>query len=351
MHSYADLVRVLRKSDDPASWRDDSRVQCKYFGSCSGCQYQTLSYERQLALKRTVVQKAYRNFSALPAALVPEIGPTLPSPRQYGYRTKLTPHFDQPSKEHRDAGGEGLAIGFQMKGRRTVLDIEECPIATEAINAHLGPARKDIRSNLSRYKRGATLLLRDSLPVDTPMEDLVEALSSTGLDDVAHVCITDHHAVVRERVADKLFTFTANSFFQNNNGILQSLVQAIRDILPPASTEPEDERFLVDAYCGSGLFALTLADRFARVSGIEISADSIRYAKINAELNGVKNVEFVAESAEAIFKVGARTGRCCEAHHAQSIMHSKRGPVQAADALKLLDGYRTSPFQKTRQQS
>jgi tRNA (uracil-5-)-methyltransferase len=34
LHSNADLVRVVRKSDE----RDESRVKCKYFGKCSGCQ-------------------------------------------------------------------------------------------------------------------------------------------------------------------------------------------------------------------------------------------------------------------------------------------------------------------------
>lgn len=72
---------------------------------------------------------------------------------------------------------------------------------------------------------------------------------------------------MRERVADKFFTFTANSFFQNNNGILGSLVECIRDLLP----KEQGERYLVDAYCGSGLFSICLASRFKEVAGIEIS--------------------------------------------------------------------------------
>ena len=60
LHSFADLVAVLKPNPD---WRDDTRVQCKYFGKCSGCQYQMLAYEKQLELKRDVVVKAYRNFA------------------------------------------------------------------------------------------------------------------------------------------------------------------------------------------------------------------------------------------------------------------------------------------------
>jgi hypothetical protein len=122
------------------------------------------------------------------------------------------------------------------------------------------------RRNIAKYRRGATILLRDSLPLDVPIEDQVESGPN---EDEKHVCIKDHHAVVRERVADKMFTFSANSFFQNNNGILRSLVEAIRDMLP----SDEEERYLVDTYCGSGLFAITLAEKFKEVAGVEISCE------------------------------------------------------------------------------
>jgi 23S rRNA (uracil1939-C5)-methyltransferase/tRNA (uracil-5-)-methyltransferase len=58
---------------------------------------------------------------------------------------------------------------------------------------------------------------------------------------------------------------------------------------------------LVDAYCGSGLFALTAAPAFEQVAGIEISESSIVFAKQNATANGLKNVTFQAGDAAAIF--------------------------------------------------
>lgn len=167
MHSYADLVEILQRSEDKVEWRDDSRIGCKYFGKCSGCQvspissirachelsykssrcsqYQMLSYEKQLELKRNIVVKAYQNFSHLSNSILPEIGPTLPSPQQYGYRTKLTPHFDAPKPEMIKNNGEGFNIGFQQKGRRVVLDIEECPIGTPAINQQMKLSREETR--------------------------------------------------------------------------------------------------------------------------------------------------------------------------------------------------------------
>lgn len=114
-----------------------------------------LSYESQLAFKKRVVEKAYGTFSHLPSSSVPTVLSTIPSPKQYAYRTKITPHFDAPPRSLQSKGkgkakeaGKGNddvemaeqeplilksgkewvpRIGFDQKGRRTVMDIEVRP--------------------------------------------------------------------------------------------------------------------------------------------------------------------------------------------------------------------------------
>jgi len=121
-----------------------------------------LDYPTQLDLKRQVVQKAYRYFSAMPSDVIPSPLPTIGSPLQYGYRTKITPHFDAPPKGKARETWEPW-IGFDSKNRRKVLDIEvrarkrwvstfqligegqECPIATPVLNEALGPARQKVK--------------------------------------------------------------------------------------------------------------------------------------------------------------------------------------------------------------
>ena len=44
LHSYGDLLEVITPN---AELRDDSRAQCKYFGSCAGCQYQVGFHDRR----------------------------------------------------------------------------------------------------------------------------------------------------------------------------------------------------------------------------------------------------------------------------------------------------------------
>ncbi|KAI0757521.1 S-adenosyl-L-methionine-dependent methyltransferase [Daedaleopsis nitida] len=285
LHSRADLLEVLEPNHE---MRDMSRVRCQYFGKCAGCQYQMLSYEAQLDLKRQTVVQAYKNYSSIAPELVPPIKPTIGSPLQYGYRTKLTPHFQKP-KAQKPILAEGkpdwLKIGFHQVGTRHVMDIEECPIATPVINKALTPIREDVIKNITKYKNGATLLLRESLPIPTEPEPEPSANADTDGDPI---CVTDQKGTVRERVGDLLFEYTAGTFFQNNNSALIPLTSYVRDAIFPTAADDgarPKPTHLVDAYCGSGLFALTLARHFSTIAGIELSAESIRAAERNLALN------------------------------------------------------------------
>lgn len=117
-----------------------------------------MPYPLQLLHKAKTVSLAYQRFSSLPATSVPEILPTIGSPEQWAYRTKITPHFDALPKRLREPAPEQseeaemngqkeweIRIGFDQKGRRGVLDIEECPIATDVLNAKMTTERKRVQ--------------------------------------------------------------------------------------------------------------------------------------------------------------------------------------------------------------
>ncbi|MDB4399060.1 methyltransferase domain-containing protein, partial [Akkermansiaceae bacterium] len=122
--------------------------------------------------------------------------------------------------------------------------------------------------------KGATLLLRAT-------EDRVE---------------TDHRAPVSEKVGDLKFNFLAGDFFQNNPFILDSFTGHAAE-----QAKGPNQKYLLDAYCGSGLFGLTLAKNFEQVVGIELSETSADWARRNAKTNGIENASFIASSAEALF--------------------------------------------------
>ncbi|PFH46899.1 hypothetical protein AMATHDRAFT_153473 [Amanita thiersii Skay4041] len=332
LHSYAELVEVTQPN---LELRDMSEVKCKYFGTCGGCQYQMLPYDKQLKIKRDVVVKAFDTFSGLPVSSIPAIQPTVGAPLQYHYRTKLTPHFDGPPKEHRykkavTADGrlekpDWLKIGFNRVGTRSVIDIEECPIATQVVNETLPKLRENIIRHVyptwsarsaHTYKKGVSLVLRDSLltdvPPPVPPSDSSDSINNSPPSLDEHFCITDPKANVREKVGDWIFEYNASSFFQNNNSALVPLIDHIRDaIFLPQSTPDTTLRrptHLVDAYCGAGLFSISLSPYFDVITGIEISDKSIKCAKKNALMNGIPSskISFREGDAADIFSTVRR---------------------------------------------
>jgi 23S rRNA (uracil1939-C5)-methyltransferase/tRNA (uracil-5-)-methyltransferase len=97
-------------------------------------------------------------------------------------------------------------------------------------------------------------------------------------------------------VGDLTFQFLAGDFFQNNPFILPAFTGYVA-----GQAAAGGARFLVDAYCGSGLFALSLAKHFEKVAGVEVSETSCEWARKNAKANGIGNVRFLTAPAEAVF--------------------------------------------------
>lgn len=315
-YSMADFVSVVKAGP----LRDDSRVGCQYFSKCSGCQFQMMEYSEQLKHKKTIVEKAYKNFSDLPPELIPMIQDTMGSPLQYGYRTKLTPHFDGPpgylSKEDKRNGGrkyfkEAPPIGFMLKGTRKTLDIEDCPIGTDAVRMGMKRERVKVVEELEKFKKGVTILLRentlrvsnDDEKAATEIPETIKVVSEKNTDFKS--CITDNNATSTEYIDDFVFTNIAGSFFQNNNSILPSFTQYIKDnILPPPAADGSKVKYLIDAYSGSGLFTITLSSLFTQSIGIDISVASITSARENASLNNLppSQCTFIAADAAQLFK-------------------------------------------------
>ncbi len=258
-YSDSDLMEVLEPSPD--------RVEplCPLFGNCGGCQYQHYAYTAQLEWKRVQIRQLLRKMAGLEHPVNPCLGNAA---HTYHYRSKITPHFRQKPTL------PGIPIGFQKADSRAIVDVQECPIANPAINVALASIRPRLRSGEMPYKRGGTLLLRDS-----------EA-------GVVH----NMRAAVTEKVHGFRFQFVAGEFFQNNPHVLPMMV----DYALERAAGPEID-YLVDAYCGVGVFGICGHRLFKEVRGIEVNEQAIVMARHNVNANQVGNVHFQLGSAEAIF--------------------------------------------------
>lgn len=241
---------------------------CPYFGRCGGCSFQHLPYEQQLTLKQTYLEAMFRE---VPEWADLEIKPILPSPKIYGYRNVITLNVRQQS---------GIPyLGFIEKDGRTFFPIDHCPIANETLNAKLPSVLEKFITKVTEKKRYRTSQIGVRIG---RQGELYTTIRDRPLDQT-----------LSASVLGKTLKYPGHSFFQVNDSILDDFVTCAANLLG----DPR-ECDLVDLYCGVGLFAVTLADRYKRVLGIEESEESIKFASENARLNQLTHVSFVASRTE-----------------------------------------------------
>lgn len=158
-------------------------------------------------------------------------------------------------------------------------------MATPAINAALPAARIAALAHVrSRFARGETPIGNQLLFRDT----------SDGV-------VTNKKGIAKELVRGLKFHVPAYEFWQNNPYALPLMIEHVLSEATAPIGGGSAPRFLIDAYCGGGLFALSSAERFEKCFGVEINSATVRSATRNAKLNKISNCVFLEATASAIF--------------------------------------------------
>ena len=111
-HSYyeAKVTRIVSFSADRVEPR------CQYSGTCGGCKWQQMSYEKQLYYKQ---KQVFDHFTRIGKFQFPEISPILAADNIFGYRDKIEYTFSDRkwlSKEDLDKVEtlETRGLGFHL---------------------------------------------------------------------------------------------------------------------------------------------------------------------------------------------------------------------------------------------
>ena len=111
-----------------------------------------------------------------------------------------------------------------------------------------------------------------------------------------------------DRLCGLDFRISATSFYQVNPEQTERLYEIAMNMARLRSTDT-----VIDAYCGTGTIGLVAAKRgVKKVIGVESNPLAVKDAILNAETNGIKNAEFIADDASKWLKKAQKEGVRCD---------------------------------------
>lgn len=320
-------VRILKSNEKRVKVRNMGVVEraeyevaprCLFSDLCGGCTYPTLPYDMQVELKKQeVLNQLKENGISEDVFLGIER-----CERITEYRNKMEYTFGDCEK-----GGKP-ELGMHKKGRHMdIITVSDCLIADtdfqkivaavleyfeeEGIPHYNKKEHKGFQRNLivRKSEKNSEILinlvtttqneLNDSKFVDKilglELKNKICGITHTYNDNVADFVYCDSirtlwgndHYI--EEILGLTFKVTPFSFFQTNTEAAERLYSYATGLI-----DNVQDKVVYDLYCGTGTISQIMALKAGKVIGIELVEEAVEAAKINAEINGLKNCDFIA---------------------------------------------------------
>lgn len=318
---------------------------CEHFGVCGGCKWQMLPYSDQIGYKEKQVKDQLERIGGFKGI---EVKPILGSKQSEFYRNKLEFTFsnkrwltEDEIKKDREFK-ERNALGFHIPGLfDKIVDIKKCWLQPDPSNQIRDAVKSfalkngltffDIREQVGLLRNliirtastGEVMVivsffednmeaiealmehLKNNFPEITSLQYVVNKKKNDTILDQNIICYNgrDH---IFEKMEELSFKIGPKSFYQTNSSQAYELYKIARDF-----ADLKGDETLYDLYTGTGTIANFMASRVKKVVGVETVPESIEDAKVNAELNGIDNAEFLVGDMKDVFndKLFAKYGR------------------------------------------
>jgi len=301
---------------------------CMHFGTCGGCQWQMLPYEKQLEYKQ---KQVWDQLSRIGGMALPEIMHIIGADTNYttAYRNKL--EFTFANKRYltkEELGDETIesatpSAGFHARGVfDKVVNIVRCHLMEDPANLvretlkekavlmdmpfydirqHTGWMRNvviricttgEIMLNVvlgyeDKAKRKQLLdTLLQKIPAVTSLFYTINAKWNDSLFDQEPVLYYGKPYAI-EKLENFEFIISPKSFFQTNTRQGEKLYQVTREFAALTGNE-----IVYDLYCGTGSIGIFVSPLAKKVVGVELIDAAVQDAKANAGLNKLEHASF-----------------------------------------------------------
>ncbi len=311
-HSADGKARHAPRSDRSAP-KKTSLSLCPVSKNCGGCKWINKPYEEQLHLKEAWVREQLRPYCKLE--------PIIRMEEPFHYRNKVNAVFGESKTR-------GMISGIYEEGTHRIVPLDSCLIEDQRADAiivtirgllksfKIRPYNEDAGFGLLRHVMVRTahatgeimVVLVLTSPVMPSKNNFVKALRERHPEittivvnvndrDTSMVLGTKEQVIygkgyIEDVLCGKRFRISPRSFYQVNSVQTEKLYAKALEYAALTGKET-----VVDAYCGTGTIGVIASDRAAQVIGVELNADAVQDARINARLNQAKNITFVQSDA------------------------------------------------------
>ena len=306
-YGYARIAKLLKKSEHRAV------PQCSVYKQCGGCQLMHMDYEEQKRFKENKVKGVFRQNAKMDI----EPLPIITGDHETAYRNKVQVPV-QYDKGH-------VKMGFYRGHTNEIAEFDRCLVQTDASNEIVQFMKKTLeelrigsifRHVLIKHAHRSGQIMVCFVVREYPFrnaENLVKKLTAAFPAVRSVTCIENRREdnvildgketvlygdpYIEEHLLGRTFRISARSFYQINPYATEKLYAKAIEYAGLTGNET-----VIDLYCGTGTIGILCAGSAKKVYGIEIVADAVKDARINAKLNDISNIDFFTADA----KVGAK---------------------------------------------
>ena len=289
---------------------------CEVFAKCGGCAFRHMHYNAECEMKQQRVQDAFERIGHIDIR-TDEI---IRSGRTNRYRNKA--QFPVRSDKN------GISMGFFAPNSHRVIDCRDCMLQPKEFAKILNVFEKWIKKNaITVYNEethkgllrhiyirkafetdqimvcavinGHNLPKKDQLIIDLIKEcsNIVSVTVNENTNDSNVILGKKCYTIWGEDYIEDILCgvrvrISPLSFYQVNHDQAQLLYGKAAEYACLTGNDT-----LLDLYCGAGTIGLSMADKVKNIIGVEIIPEAMEDAKINAEINGITNAEFICGDA------------------------------------------------------
>ncbi|MDO5714782.1 MAG: class I SAM-dependent RNA methyltransferase [Tissierellia bacterium] len=261
--------------------------RCPHFYECDGCSLQNITYEKELALKKTHIENTLLRIGGEKKWDIP----ILPG-EEYGYRNKVRLQV------------KGEKLGYYNRKSHHFVPISTCPIAGEVINRNLKAIEQvlqgkdhriekiEIRENGKEIQLGVIgkKISPSILNAFRKISDIIEVQ----MKEKGNYKNFYRKKKFYQTIGNYQYELSQDSFFQVNLMTTKILYDEIKGFVG-------EGKKILELYCGIGSISIYIAEH-NEITGVEIVEKAVQDAKRNARLNDIRNISFLCGKAEDLFR-------------------------------------------------